>query len=74
MDVWNRAEEQFGALRSAYGSNGCHLLVINSKPVKSKAGLANDAGLLPAPDPWLRFLPRKSSKVNFLLLVFTCFP
>jgi len=55
-----RAEEQFGMLRNVYGFHSCHLLVINSKPKKSST---TDVGLLPAPDPWLRFLPRKPNKV-----------
>jgi hypothetical protein len=48
-------------MRNAFGSHTCHLLVINSKP---KKGLVPDSGL-PAPDPWIRFLPRKSSKVFY---------
>lgn len=55
-----RAEEIFQSMRTKYGTLGCHLLVINSKPKKvTNADLA-----LPAPDPWLRFLPRKNSKVS----------
>ena len=57
-----RAEELLQTMRNAYGSHGCYLLVINSKP---KKGSMIEPGL-PAPDPWLRFLPRKASKViNF---------
>ena len=57
-----RAEEIFQSMRNAFGSHACHLLVINSKPKKGPGSHA-DIGL-PAPDPWLRFLPRKSNKVG----------
>lgn len=54
-----RAEENYQSLRNTYGAQLCHLLVINSKPLKSEQVDPS----LPAPDPWLRFLPRKSNKV-----------
>ena len=44
-----RAEELLQTMRNAYGSYGCYLLVINSKP---KKGSMIEPGL-PAPDPWL---------------------
>lgn len=46
-------------MRNTYGAQSCHLLVINSKP--KKGAIVEPS--LPAPDPWLRFLPRKQSKV-----------
>ncbi|XP_059351867.1 trafficking protein particle complex subunit 8-like isoform X1 [Daphnia carinata] len=55
-----KAEELLQTMRNAYGSHGCQLLVINSKP---KKGSIIESGL-PAPDPWLRFLPRKASKLD----------
>lgn len=61
-----RAEELLQTMRNVYGSHGCHLLVINSKP---KKGSIIESGL-PAPDPWLRFLPRKANKVITLLRIF----